>query len=186
MKLAPPLARLVLPAALAVLGLSPGVAAQQQEGDVELQFAGSLLSTVGREGGSLTSALIKTKGGYFVTDRVELGAFPGLVYTRVTTEAGWQGIETEQTVSDTRFGLGVFATYSFLAEDATTVPYLGAQLYRIDLTDEDEGGWAGLNAGAKFYLNRSTAFDMGGNLLAGVGDSSGMLLLFQLGLNFLL
>lgn len=158
--------------------------AQQQQGDMELQFAGSLLSTVGQDGGSLTSGLVKAKGGYFVSDRVEVGAFPSIVFTRVTTEPVFGG--GEETVTDTRFGLGVFTTYSFLAEDATTVPYVGAQLYRIDLTDEDETGWAGLNGGVKFYLNRTTAFDMGGNVLAGLGERGGALVLFEVGLTFLL
>lgn len=161
------------------------VQAQQQQGDLELQFSGSVFSTVGRDGGSLTAGLVQSKVGYFVSDRVQIGAFPSLVFSRATVES--VGLpEGSETVSDTRFGLGVFGTYSFLAEDASTVPYLGGQLYRIDLTDEDETGWAGVNAGVKLYLNRTTAFDMGGNFLVGLGQSDGSLVLFQVGLDFLL
>lgn len=161
------------------------VQAQQQQGDLELQFSGSVFSTVGREGGSLTAGLVQSKVGYFVSDRVQVGAFPSLVFSRATVEtAGLPG--GSETVSDTRFGMGVFGRYSFLAEDASTVPYLGGQLYRIDLTDEDETGWAGVNAGVKLYLNRTTAFDMGGNFLVGLGQSDGSLVLFQVGLDFLL
>lgn len=158
------------------------VQGQQQQGDLELQFSGSIFSTVGRDGGSLTAGLVQSKVGYFVSDRVQIGAFPSVVFSSATVENDL----ISETVSDTRFGLGVFGTYSFLAEDASTVPYLGGQLYRIDLTDEDETGWAGVNAGVKLYLNRTTAFDMGGNFLVGLGQSDGSLVLFQVGLDFLL
>lgn len=154
------------------------VQAQQAQGDVELQFSGSLLSTMGQEGRSFTSGMIQTKVGYFVTDRLELGAFPSFLVNRVRVG--------DQTATDTRFGMGIFSTYSFLAEDAVTVPYVGAQAYRIDLTDDDERGWVGGNAGLKFYISRRTAFDVGGNVLLGLGDAGGTLVLFQVGLSFLL
>lgn len=156
--------------------------AQQQQGDVELQLSGSVLTTVGRDGASLSSGLVHAKGGYFVTDRLELGAFPSLVFARTEVEVA--GIREED--SETKFGVGFFANYSFLADDATTVPYLGAQFYRIDVTDEDESGWIGANGGLRFYINRSTSFDVGGNYLIGLGDRGGSLMLLQFGLGFLL
>lgn len=156
--------------------------AQQERGDLELQFAGSLLSTVGRDDASITTGLLQAKLGVFVTDRVEVGGFPTLVYERRGGDADWVG----DRASDTRFGLGLFASYSFLMEDATTVPYLGVQAYRIDLTDSDETGWLGVNGGLKFFFSRRTAFDAGGNVLLGLGDEGGALILFQVGLSFLL
>jgi hypothetical protein len=157
------------------------LSAQQERGDVELQFSGLVLSTVGQEL-STTSGIFQAKTGYFFTDRVELGVFPSLLFsqTRVQVAGG------RQTVSETKVGFGVFGVYSFLAADATTVPYLGAQFYRIDLTDEDETGWAGVNGGLKFYITRNTAFDVGANYLLGLGDAGGALILFQVGLSFLL
>lgn len=155
--------------------------AQQEMGDVELQFSGLVLSTVGSDV-STTSGILQAKAGYFFTDRVQLGAFPSLLYsrTRVQTVGG------AQTISETKVGMGVFGVYSFLAADATTVPYVGAQFYRIDLTSDDETGWLGANGGLKVYINRNTAFDVGANYLLGLGDSQGALILFQLGLSFLL
>lgn len=159
-------------------------AAQQAQGDLELQFTGSILSTVGQDGGSITSGVFKTKAGYFVSDRVELGVFPSLLVTRIEVDDDWPG--APESVTDTRFGLGAFGTYSFLAADATTVPYVGVQYYRIDVTDGDEAGWVGANGGVKLYLTRTKAFDLGGNVLAGLGDRGGLLILFQAGLSFLL
>lgn len=157
--------------------------AQQEAGDFELQLTGSLLSVVGQDDLSTTSGIIQAKAGIFLTDRVEVGGFPSLTFTRTTVR--FDGLPDE-TVTESKFGMGVFGTYSFLAADASTVPYLGVQLYRIDLTDEDETGWAGVNGGFKFYMSRSTAFDVGGNALFGLGSQGGTLLLFQIGLSHLL
>jgi hypothetical protein len=158
------------------------LAAQQERGDLELQLSGSILS-VQDDDETRTIGIVQAKAGYFVTDRVEVGAYPTLTFARTRLPVlggGWQ------TVSETRFGLGVFGLYSFLAADARTVPYLGGQFYRIDLTDDGETGWGGLKGGLKFYVTRSTAFDLGGNLMFGLGDTSGTLLLFQFGLSHLL
>lgn len=157
------------------------LAAQQQAGDRELQLSGSLLAVTGEEGRSEALALVQAKVGFFVTDRVEIGAFPSLSYTRVTldTPAG------ELRDSDTRIGFGAFGTYSFLAEDAMTVPYLGGQIYKIDLNDSEAQTWVGANAGMKFYFNRNMAFDAGGNALLGTGDAGGVLILVQFGLSYL-
>ncbi len=169
--------------ALALLVGAPApVQAQQQQGDLEFRFSGSVFSTVGQEGGSFTAGIVQASGSYFVSDRVQVGAFPSLVFSR--TEVELPG--GEDVTSDTRLGLGLFGKYSFLAEDATTVPYVGAQLYRIDLTNENETGWAGLTGGVKLYLDRTTALDLGANVLAGIGQSDGTLVLFEFGLNFLL
>jgi hypothetical protein len=164
-----------------LLGLFQSLGAQQAQGDVELQLSGALLSTIGQEDGALTTGILQTKAGYFITDHVELGAFPSLLLTRVRVDT--PGGST--TTSSSRIGMGVFGTYSFLTEGATTVPHVGAQLYRMDLTDEDETGWLGATAGAKFYINRSTAFDLTGNYLLGLGERGGALVLLQAGMSFL-
>lgn len=157
------------------------LAAQQQAGDREVQLSGSVLASAGEEGGSQALAIVQAKVGYFVTDRVQLGAFPTLSYTRVTVETAGG----ELRASDTRLGFGAFGTYSFLAEDAMTVPYVGGQIYKIDLTDSEAQTWVGANAGLKYYFNRNMAFDAGGNALLGTGDAGGILVLFQFGLSYL-
>jgi hypothetical protein len=171
----------VVTAVALFLAIAAPAGAQQERGDLELQFTGSLLTVVGQENVSVTSGLFQAKVGYFVTDRIELGAFPSLIYNR--TQVGEHGART--TTSDTKLGMGVFAVYSFLAGDARTVPYAGGQFYRIDLTNEDERGWVGVNGGAKFYLTRRTAFDLGANYLFGLGEQGGALVLVQVGLSFL-
>jgi hypothetical protein len=164
-----------------LVALASPAGAQQEQGDLELQFTGSLLTVVGQADVSITSGIFQSKVGYFVTDRIELGAFPSLLYSR--TETGEWGARV--TTSETKFGMGLFAVHSFLAADARTVPYLGTQFYRIDLADPDESGWLGVNGGVKFYLTRRTAFDAGANYLFGLGERGGALVLFQMGLGVL-
>ena len=168
---------------LCLLLCFPAAYAQQQQGDVELQFTGALQSTFGTDDFSTTTAIMLSKLGYFVTDRLQLGAYPGLTLTRVSVQT------PSTTLTDTDFdvGVGVFAVYSFLAGDATTVPYLGTQYYQSDLF---EGGfadsWAGVNAGVKLFVNRYTAFDLGGNLLFRLETPDRQMILLQVGLSFLL
>jgi hypothetical protein len=167
---------------LALLASGAPASAQQQAGDRELQLTGSFLAVTGQDEASQSLAIVQAKVGYFVTDRVEIGAFPSLTYTRVTVQTPAGELEDSRT----RVGFGAFSTYSFLAADAMTVPYVGAQAYRIDITDSEAQTWLGANAGLKYYFNRNMAFDMGGNALLGTGDAGGVLILFQFGLSYLL
>ena len=163
---------LVILVLLAPLALAPApVAAQQQAGDVELQFTGSYFSTVGADV-SFASGFLQGKGSYFFTDRVELGAFPSLGISRAGSG-----------VTDYSIGLGVFGSYSFLMEDATTVPYLGFQWWKQDL--DADVNWIGLNGGFKFFFSPQVALDVGANYLTDASDTSQGLVLFQTGLSFL-
>lgn len=163
-----------------VLHAAPALA-QQEAGDVELQLAGSIFTSVGEET-SNTAGLFQAKFGYFFTDRVELGAYPSLTVTTVRTVDTWGNT---RTATDSRVGLGVFGVYSFLAQDATTVPYLGAQYYISDITNASSRGWVGLNGGSKFYLSSRVAFDVGGNYLLALNDVSRSFVLFQIGISYL-
>ncbi|TVR58805.1 MAG: hypothetical protein EA422_15660 [Gemmatimonadales bacterium] len=157
---------------LVPLVLMPGsAAAQQQAGDIELQFTGTYFTTVGTDF-SFASGIIQGKGSYFFTDRVELGAFPSLAIS-----------SSDSGVTDYSFGLGVFGSYSFLMEDATTVPYVGFQWWKQDLDADVD--WVGVNAGFKFFFSPQVALDLGANYLTDTSDSSQGLFLVQTGLSFL-
>lgn len=158
---------------LAVLFTAAPAAAQQEKGDVELEFSGSLNTRLGTEDAS-GLALIQTKVGRFFTDRWQLGAFPSL-------EVQFAGRTT-----DTRVGGGLFAVYSYLRPDAMTVPYGGASLYKRDLIAGfgAQDYWMGINGGMKFYVDHNIAVDMGGNYLFSLSGADGQLLIMQAGLSF--
>lgn len=167
------LKRRLAPLFLATLLTASPAAAQQEKGDIELEFAGSLHTTVGAAEAS-GLGLIQTKVGRFVTDRWQLGAFPSL-------EVQFAGGTT-----DTRMGGGVFAVYSHLLPDAMTVPYGGASFYKRDLIAGfgAKDYWMGVNGGLKFYVDRNIAVDMGGNYLFSLSGADGQLLIMQAGLSF--
>lgn len=148
--------------------------AQQEAGDMEIQIAGTYLTTVGTDF-SFNSGFIQAKLGRYVTDNLELGVAPNISITKV------QGQDTDVTV-----GGGAFAVYSFLAGDATTVPYFGAQYFKSDLSESEDNGSAGVTGGLKFFVTEKAAFDFSGNYLFDLNEGSeGGLLLFVAGISFL-
>jgi hypothetical protein len=108
---------LILLSALVATGPA---AAQQEEGDVELELTGTLITSVGADEAS-GMGMMQAKVGRFVTDRWELGAFPSLE------------VRFGEGTTNTRIGAGLFATYSYLQPDAKTAPYVGPTYYRTHL-----------------------------------------------------
>ncbi len=162
--------------------------AQQEQGDLELQLQGSFSSTVGAD---VTSSIgtIAGKFGPFVTSNIQVGIGPTLTITTATTTSVVPGTGTTVAKSKTTatFGSTVFAVYSFLFQDARTVPYVGASYYKRDFSNGDDRGWVGGNAGAKFFFTKKTAVDFSANYLTSLNtDTKGGLLLFAFGLSFLL
>lgn len=161
---------------LATLFAASPAAAQQEKGDIELEFLGSLHTTVGADQTS-GQGIIQSKLGRFITDRWQVGAFPSLEvrFARGTT--------------DTRVGGGLFAVFSYIRPNAMTVPYAGASVYKNDLSAGFGANdyWTGVNGGLKFYVNPNIALDMGGNYLFSLSgiDGKGHLLIMQAGLSFL-
>lgn len=150
--------------------------AQQQQGDLELGLQGYYFTDTE---GIIGVGNISGKIGSFFTDALELGVSPSLTIATVSTGTG----ESETT---TTFGAGAFLTYSFLMENATTVPYFGGQYFKSDFSDDEDSGAAGINAGVKFYFSRKAAFDVAGNYLFSLNENAdGGILLFSFGLSFL-
>lgn len=158
---------------LSVLLLPVPSAAQQEAGDTELEFTGSLITTVGSDE-TWGIGIVQSKLGQFVTDRWEFGAFPSLEVRLGET-------------TDTRFGFGLFATYSYLRPDAMTAPYVGASYYKNDLTERFSANdsWLGVNAGLKFYVSPDVAVDVGGDYQFGLQGQEGGLFILRTGLSFL-
>jgi hypothetical protein len=157
---------------VAILVTTSPAAAQQEQGDIELELTGSLISTVGA-GEASGMGILQSKLGRFVTDRWEVGAFPSLE------------VRFGEGTTNTQIGIGLFATYSYLRPDAMTVPYLGGSYYKSDASrgfDADDS-WFGVNAGLKFYLNSRMAFDMGLDYLFALQGQEGQLFIYRAGLS---
>jgi hypothetical protein len=170
-----------------ILALSAGAFAQQQKGDMEIQFLGMYMTTTG---GDFNFSMGQISGsiGHFFTDNLELGVAPTIT---ITTTPSTELIPTPpyyRTVSKTTttFGGSVFGVYSFLLKDAKTVPYAGARFYKQDFSVGESS--AGLSAGVKYFISKKTAIDGNVNYLFSLtkGDSnSSGILLFGVGFSFL-
>ena len=161
---------------------------QQQRGDVEAQLTGYYFTTVGTEFSS-SSGSINAKLGYYFSDHLEIGFGPTFTVSSSTVlkQTGTFTYEKE-TETTTDVGTSAFATYSFLAGGAKTVPYFGAQYFKQSFKRpiSEDRGTAGIYAGVKFFFTKKTAFDFGGNYLFSLNqDAEGGLLLFAAGLSFL-
>jgi hypothetical protein len=160
-------------ALLLCLLVPPRASAQQEAGDTELQFSGSTATTTES---SSTFVNTNVKIGQYFTRSLQFG---------ITTSLSATIPENGSTSYNGRGGF--FLNYSFLSGDATTVPYLGGQYSKDFQTDfERNYGSAGLNGGLKFYINRRTAFDVGGNYLFNINHPDSGIILFQFGLSFIL
>lgn len=159
--------------AVAFLSLVSHVAvAQQQQGDNEVQLSGLYLTTT-TEGG-FGYGMIQGRFGKYFTDRINVAIQPTL---NIVVAGG---------TTETTFGSGISASYSFLAEDAKTVPYLGANYFIADFSDVENTAAVGFQGGLKYYFTEKTAFDVGGNYLFSTSpDAVGGVLLFTLGISHL-
>jgi hypothetical protein len=163
--------------------------AQQQRGDVELQFQGMYFTTVGSDF-TFGQGTISAKIGPYITDNLQVGIGPTLSITTTTDFSVGPAPTftlTEDTKTTTTFGSTAFLVYSFLMRNAKAVPYLGAQYFKQDFSDSDDKGSVGINAGLKYYFAKKTAIDFSGNYLFTLNEGQeGGLLMFAVGLSFLL
>ncbi len=165
--------------ALALLVTVVPAAAQQQRGDVELQFQGYYFTTVGTDV-TLGSGNLAAKIGPYITDNLQIGIGPTLSITTFSASTG-------ESETKTTFGSTAFLVYSFLMRNAKAVPYLGAQYFKSDFSDSDDKGSVGVNAGLKYFFTKKAAFDISGNYLFTLNtEQQGGVLLFAFGLSFLL
>ncbi len=152
--------------------------AQQEKGDVEIQIAGSYITSVGSDF-DFSQGTIQAKLGRYISDRLEMGVSPTVTIT--TSQGAFGDTDTDVTV-----GGGAFFQFSMLAGDAMSVPYFGAQYFKRDLSDEDDNGSAGINGGIKFFVTEKAALDFSGNYLFDLNENSdGGFLLFAAGISFL-
>lgn len=171
-----------------LLSMVSVTAAQQQKGDVELQFQGSFFTTVG---GDITNSIGSLSGkiGPFITQHIQVGLGPTLNVTTSTTTTIAPVTLVPTTTTSTKWTLGTtaFVVYSFLLPDARTVPYLGVSYYKRDFSNSHDNGWVGGNGGARFYFTKRTAADISVNYLFTLNaETRGGSLLFAMGLSFLL
>lgn len=150
--------------AFAVLAMSTSAFSQVEKGDINVSGSLSFIKIKDVDG----VGLFEAKGGYYFSQNFEAGG-------NLTINFG----ETAMT------GIGPYATYNFLTQDAKLLPYAGANLMFF-FAEEMSATALGLNGGAKYFLNETVNVDAGLTLLQGFGDLDGSLFVMRVGIGFIL
>lgn len=128
----------------AALLLSVPAVAQQEAGDNEVQFQGSL--SLGISGDVDDSGAVNALYGLFLTDNQEVG---GTVGTFINSNGDWSGVA------------GPFYRYNF-SSIGNAVPYAGAALTATFGDYSNSDYLLSLEGGARWFVNRNTAFTVAG------------------------
>jgi hypothetical protein len=157
-----------------LLTFSPAFA-QQEKGDITVTFGGNYTKTKDMGMGTLFG-----KGGYFVTDNIEVGGKPTLFLA--------EGV--------TSFTMGLYGAYNFITSDAKLVPYAGAELVLNSVKIESLDGLSrtdfGIYGGSKYFLTEALNVDVGLNYTFnlsnnyGEGVDIGGTFTFQFGVGFII
>ncbi len=142
--------RLTLGVVVVCLMASPAIA-QQQQGDTELQFQGTL--SIGISGGAQDFGAVAINWGRFVTDSHEFGVSGAALF------------DEEGDV----FGVGgPFWRLNF--GSGTAVPYIGLSAY-TSFGDESGDIFGNVEAGSRWFLKRNVAFSLAGTVLYDFDES---------------
>lgn len=151
---------------IALLLISAVAYSQVEKGDKNLTFAGFFASA-----DEVKIGQINAKFGYFITQHIEAGVKPLIMFSS----------------DDTSAGIGFYGTYNFLTQDGKLLPYAGAELSFLPVLDETLTT-LGLNGGAKYFITETLNIDAGINLQQSLsGDIyDGSIFIFQVGIGFIL
>jgi hypothetical protein len=138
--------------------------AQVEQGDLSATTNLVFTSTKGS-----TFGLFTLKGGYFVTNQIEVGSSFQLFFIP----------------DNTGVGIGPYGTYNFLTADGKLLPYAGAQLSILTIGDISMNSF-GIYGGTKYFLTEAVNIDAGLLLAQGFGDIDGMVFTASIGVGVLL
>lgn len=118
--------------------------------------------------------IINLRGGYYFTDNIEAGL--GLSVAGMSVDGD----------PLTTVGIGPYAVYNFLTDDAKLLPYVGANFLSQKVTDVDALNQLGLFGGVKYFLTEVVNIDSSINYTSFMGDlkGSGLFINVGIGINF--
>lgn len=156
--------RLFLYTVLAALLFVPSVMAQAEQGDREVQFAGSIYAAE-----SFTMINLTGVYGYYIRDYIEIGGGPMITHMEA------YGFDNT-TIGGVFFGRYYFSTVS------RSVPYLSGQWYQYDFAPDDpmsffDASNLQVGGGIKYFINEYIAWDASANLGINLGGGDVVLLI---------
>lgn len=181
---------------VAFIALVVSAKAQQQQGDLAIQFSGNYFSQkvtfadfeVKSFGGN-----IYVKLGKYFTQNLELGVKPNVGFFPESESEEVDGETVIKQKLKANFGFGLYGTYSFLTADAKMMPYGGAEISYVPSGDESTIN-LGPYAGVKYFLSEKINVDANLSYLLGLASTYGQsdnakiggLLNFNLGIGVIL
>ncbi|MGE0770931.1 MAG: outer membrane beta-barrel protein [Cyclobacteriaceae bacterium] len=160
----------------AVIGItSMSLFAQQQQGDLAIQFSGNYFSqkvTFGDFESKYYVGNVYIKMGKFFTQNLEFGVKPNITFfPEDEFEVVNNEVKTKRKLR-TNVGFGIYGTYSFLTADAKFMPYGGAEISYVPSGDESTVN-LGPYAGVKYFITEKINLDANISYLFGLGSTYG-------------
>jgi hypothetical protein len=144
--------------------------AQQEKGDLSIQFSGNFVSQKIKylsEEFRTTQGNIYVKFGQFFTPNVELGVKPNVFFFLQPDEK-----DSKKKNLKANVGFGVYGTYSFLTANGKMIPYAGGEINYIPVGKESTVN-LGPYAGVKYFVKENINIDANMNYSFNVGSSFG-------------
>jgi outer membrane protein W len=148
--------------------------AQQQAGDLSIQFSGNYISqriVIDNKTTKIYAGSIYLKFGKFFTPNIELGVKPNLFFSpRIETNP--RDPNDTKTKLKTTLGLGLYGAYSFLTADGKFMPYCGVEVNYLPSGDEATVN-LGPYAGVKYFVTERINIDANINYLINLASTYG-------------
>ena len=144
--------------------------AQQQKGDLSIQFSGNYFSQrIEFSGSEIKTQVgnVYVKVGQFFTPNIELGVKPNV---RIFTQP--KESDSKKSELKANVGFGLYGTYSVLLPDGKMVPYAGAEINYIPFGKESTVN-LGPYAGFKYFVKENINIDVNGNYSINLGSTYG-------------
>jgi hypothetical protein len=144
--------------------------AQQEKGDLSIQFSGNYASQKIKFQGSsfdVSSGSIFIKFGQFFTPNIELGVKPNMLFY-TEPDPG----DSKKKKLKTNVGFGLYGTYSFLTADGKMIPYAGGEINYVPSGKESTVN-LGPYGGVKYFFRENINIDANMNYSMNVGSSFG-------------
>lgn len=158
---------------LALLVITIAAQAQQQAGDLSIQFSGNYVSSKTTFNGVEEKDFqgnIYLKIGKFFTQNIEMGLKPNVFFFGEAVPIKANDPSKTENKLRANLGLGLYGTYSFLTADAKFMPYGGVEINYLPI-----GKYSTMNlgpyAGLKYFITERINLDTNVNYLINLANS---------------
>ena len=156
---------------LLLLFVTAACLAQQEKGDLSIQFSGNYFSRKIKFDGEdygYSAGNIYVKVGQFFTPNLEMGVKPNIMFYTETEGSG----DSAKKKLKTNVGFGLYGTYSYLMPDGKMIPYAGAEINYVPSGKESTMN-LGPYVGLKYFLRENINIDANLNYGITLGSSFG-------------